>query len=133
MIYEAFFIFNQLPHQLERDIEFKHVTTEFKPAIKHTRLYGCTGNFEVIGYGNDGVNEGLKVRLVSIVAPDEQRENELRELVKNVPVLHITLSVSKDGAPKDTSKLAFDQPIPQDFGIISGLFGGFIGKPVFKA
>ena len=96
------------------------------------------GKFNVIGYGNDGKNEGLLVELVSVEIPDINDifcdVHEMYLLAKSIPVPHITLSVSKDGKPVDTGKLNFDQPIPDEFKdqIIIGTFGGFINKPYFK-
>lgn len=124
MIYEGFFIQNKLQGILEKDIVNKHITTEFRPKKTHKELYGKTATFNVIGYGNNDVNEGFKVEMVSC-------ENKaLRELFNNIPVPHITLSTSATGKPVDTAKLDF-QPVNRQ--TVTGKFGGFdSGKVVYE-
>ena len=124
MIYEAFFIQEQLDSTLEKDIQNKHITTEFRPKQTHQDLYGKTATFKVIGYGNDDKNEGFKVEMVSC------EDVALKELFDNIPLPHITLSVSNDGKPVNTAKLDF-QPVNGQ--IVTGKFGGFDnGTVVYK-
>ena len=92
--YEGFFITEELPHTLARDIEKKHITTEYKPAKTNDGLYGITADFEIIGYGNDGMNEGYKVRLVKIYAQDDQASRPGRcPAASNPP--HVCLTPSR--------------------------------------
>ena len=120
-IYEGFFIKEDLPSKLAKNIEYKHVTTEFKPARSHEDLYGITARFAITGYGNDDKNEGYLVKLVSC------ESDELVELFNSISVPHITLSTSIDGKPVNTKNLNFDS---FDGGIITATFGGFLGKPI---
>lgn len=126
VIYEGFFVKPnvELESKLEKDIEFKHITTQFKPEKSHEDLYGIEVNFIATKYGNDGINEGYKVKALNI------ENNELLELYNQIPNPHITLSVSKDGKPVNTSKLNFE-PIGEEI-IIPCIFGGFIGKPIYN-
>ena len=122
MMYEGFFVYDRLTGRLARDISNKHVTTEFRPAKSHESLYGKRAIFRVIGYANDGKNEGYKVELVSCEA------RELEDLYKAIPVPHLTLSVSEDGKPVNTARLNF-QPIKYSFEI-QAVFGGFTPEGV---
>lgn len=123
VIYEAFFVQGQLNSKLSKDIEFKHITTEFKPAKTHEHLYGQQATFMVTEYGNDEVNEGYRVKLVSC------ESDELRELYEAIPIPHITLSISPEGKAVNTKNLDFEHI---DEFIIFTKFGGFLGKPIYK-
>ena len=123
VVYEAFFVQGPLASKLSKDIEFKHITTEFKPAISHEHLYGQQATFVITGYGNDEVNEGYKVKLVSC------ESDELRELYETIPVPHITLSISPEGKAVNTKNLDFG---PTDEFTVLTKFGGFLGKPIYK-
>ena len=128
IIYEGFFVNSdiELPYTLDKDIDFRHITTEFKPAITHEHLYGQKIRVTLISYGNDSINEGVKVSLSSADS------DELVELFNNIAIPHITLSVSNEGKPVNTSKLDFNQPIPDNLPeVIECSFGGYIGKPIF--
>ena len=123
IIYEAFFVQDALSSKLCNDIEYKHITTEFKPAKCHEHLYGQRATFIVTGYCNDEVNEGYSVKLVSCDS------DELRELYETISIPHITLSVSSEGKPVNTKNLEF-KPI-NEF-LITTKFGGFVRKPIYK-
>lgn len=123
IIYEAFFVMGPLPSTLAKDIEFKHITTEFKPSISHEHLYGLEAKFIITEYGNDGINEGYKVDLISC------ESNELRELFETISIPHITLSISANGKAVNTKNLNFE-PV-SEFTVITK-FGGFLNKPIFK-
>jgi len=116
IVYEAFFVQNVLISKLYKNIEFKHITTEFKPVKSHEHLYGTEATFIITGYGNDGANEGYKVQLVSCDS------NELVELYRNILLPHITLSVSKEGKPINTNKLHFKEVKPF---LVKTKFGAF--------
>lgn len=123
VLYEGFFVIDELNHTLKKDIEFKHITTEFKPTKTHEYLYGKEAIFIVTGYGNNNINEGYSVSLISC------DNNELIELINNITIPHITLSVSLEGKPVNTAKLDFK---PTNSFKIRTRFGGFIGKPIFE-
>ena len=122
--YEGFFILNDLDSKLAKPIQYKHATTEYRPKELHTHFYGKTANFAIIGYGCDGVNEGYKVALLSC------EDEELEKLYSNIPVPHITLSVSSEGKAKDTRNLNFKDY--HDGTIIKAIFGGFCEKPILR-
>ena len=137
IIYEGFFIQNNLTGKLSKDIEFKHVTTEYKPAKTHEHLYGAVARFKVTGYGNDGINEGLSVALSSIdvseLGETRGKASELYELFQSIEVPHITLSISPEGKAVNTRFLDFSPQYKDDSTII-GIFGGFNGnKPILEA
>ena len=123
VVYEAFFVQGPLVSKLSKDIEFKHITTEFKPAVSHEHLYGQQATFVITGYGNDEVNEGYGVKLVSC------ESDELRELYETISVPHITLSISSEGKASNTKNLDFGST---DEFIILAKFGGFLGKPILR-
>lgn len=123
ILYEGFFVIDHLDSKLYKDIEHKHITTEFKPAKTHEHLYGKEATLIIIGYGNDSINEGYCVKMISC------EDDELQELYNNISIPHITLSVSEEGKPVNTSKLAFEQTIER---VIKCRFGGFTNKPIFE-
>ena len=123
VIYEAFFVLDNLESKLSNDVEFKHITTEFKPTITHEHLYGKEATFNVYAYGNDGVNEGYAVKLVSC------EDYELSEIYDGVEIPHLTLSTSADGKAINTAKLNFNDI---DNFTITTKFGGFRGRPIFE-
>lgn len=105
--YEAFFIKDiSLNGVLANDIDNKHITTAFMPEVRYPELYGKTARFKVVGYANDETNEGYKVELVSV------EDERLRALYEDIPVPHITLSISDDGQAKDTCDLKFENTTP---------------------
>ena len=123
VIYEAFFVQDDLLSTLSKDIEYKHITTEFKPSITHEHLYGQQATFLVTGYGNNRINEGYKVKLISC------ESNELKELYDSIDIPHITLSISEEGKAVNTQMLDF---MPTNEIKITTKFGGFLGKPIYK-
>ncbi|MDO4332677.1 MAG: hypothetical protein Q4C58_08315 [Eubacteriales bacterium] len=101
---------------LPKTIRDPHVTFAYMPRTVDETLFGEEMTIKMIGYGNDGRNEGVKVELSA--------DNPvLKEMMKRIEVPHITLAVSEEGAPVDTGKLHFEpiEPI-----MIVGKFGGFI-------
>ena len=132
MVYEGFFLNDSLQSSLEEDIEFKHVTVQYKPRKEHRDLYGAKARFRVVGYGKDEENEGLRVYLVtldvSMLETTQDKAAEILDLYHEVEVPHITLSVSKEGKPVNTKNLEFSDKIPKEYDhIISCTFGGFDG------
>lgn len=100
---------------LEKPIQYPHITLAFKPEDALEDKFGTTAKIKVVGYGNNGTNEGY---LCEIIPEDELLKNQ----AKSIKVPHITLSVSADGKPVDTSKLDFH---PIDPFVISGIYGAF--------
>lgn len=121
-IYSAIFT----PHikgTLDRDISDQHVTLSFGPSEEE--LYKILQHsdkpikLKIVGYGNDGKNEGLLVEIL---------DNEIPYFngSKNV---HITLSVSEDSTPVKTGDLVFDKEIPDHIPkIIYGTIGTFTAQ-----
>jgi hypothetical protein len=122
IIYEGFFVLDNLKSSLEKDIIDKHITTQFRPEITHEHLYGKKASFQIIGYGNNGINEGFLVNMISY------EDKELKTLFDKIPIPHITLSISNTGRAVDTSKLEFK---PINGQIIDTKFGGFNGQKIF--
>jgi hypothetical protein len=122
MIYEAFFIDCGLRASLEKDILYKHITTEFKPAITHEHLYGEPAWFKVVGYGCDGNNEAYKVEMVHC------DNDELKALYEQIDIPHITISTSATGKPVNSRYLEFKEIYPESKMLIKTTFGGFDGK-----
>ena len=106
--------------RLETLIENPHVTFQFRPKTVPAPLFGEKVRVKVVGYGNDGLNEGLKVE----VSTNNQM---LSTMAEEIRVPHITISVSADGKPVDTAKLAF-QPIEPFF--LEMTFGAFTPEGV---
>lgn len=125
VIYEGFFIIDKMDSNLDKDIEFKHITTEFRPTKTHEHLYGTMATFTITGYANNGINEGCSVALKSC------DNDELVDLFNNISVPHITLSVSNEGKPVNTKNLNFKDGFNGNT-IVHAVFGGFIGKPILR-
>lgn len=110
-----------LPHidgNLDKDIPNQHVTLAFKPdAEKFDVLLQHLGKgveVEVIGYGNDGKNEGLLVNIPDTI-PYFGAEQK-----------HITLSIDPKSSAVKTGFIPFDKPIPED--IASQLPDTLVGR-----
>ncbi len=114
-------LYQACPPQLEKTVDEPHVTINFRPESKQLHLdqVGSNAKIIAIGYGNDGKNEGLLVKV-------ESDDPEIQAAVDEVAVPHITLSYSKDSHPMYTSGLEFT-PLEQPFEI-SGTYGIFTRK-----
>ena len=77
-------------------------------------------DIEIVGYGNDGENEGYLCNVYSY-------DTFLAEQAKQIKIPHITISVSANGKPVNTAKIKFS-PIPK-FHLI-GIYGGFTSKGI---
>lgn len=105
-----------VPHtHLFRKIKFPHITLSYMPDYVDEELFGEQIIVRVIGYGNDGKNEGLKVAFVS-------GSSKLQEAFGKIEVPHITLSVSEDGEPVNTRYLNYTQVEPFE---LTGTYGGY--------
>ena len=100
---------------LSRIIQVPHVTFAFEPEQADECLFGERVRVEAVGYGNDGMNEGLKVKLHS-------GNREIMKLAQKLEVPHITLSVGQGGRSINTRYLEFEDIEPF---ILESRFGGY--------
>ena len=126
VIYTALFLnrkelYRLFPAALGKTVEFPHMTVKFRPEDAHAELFGTEAELKVVGYGNNGRCEGLKVEAVS-------GSEELNALLEEIPVQHITLSTGNGGKPVETSGLEF-APVGTPV-VLKGTFGGFVGAGV---
>lgn len=119
VFYEGLFVdaddlYQKIQPKLARKIRNPHVTTKFDPrgADLNLEQLGTGARIIAEGYGNDGKNEGLLVRI-------EADDPVIQEACDKLKVPHITLSVSEGGKPKDTEKLDF-KPLERSFEIKGG-------------
>lgn len=108
---------------LHRAIPYPHMTCVYRPEEIPEALFGTPVTVRVTGYGCDGENEALRVQF-------EELPKALRALAENIPVPHITLSVSEFGKSVNSGRLAFE---PVEPFLLKGIFGGFdeeTGAPV---
>ena len=108
------------PQRLEKKIEYPHITLVFKPEQVNTELFGSKARITVTGYGNDGENEGVLVKV-------EPEEETLRHAVLNLDTPHITLSIAEGAKAVNTRKLEFHSVEPV---VLEGIFGGMTADNV---
>ena len=103
---------------LEKPIKAPHITTSFKPTLEQLNLeqIGSGAKITAIGYGNDGKNEGLLVKI-------EADDPEIQKACDAVETPHITLSLGKDALAKNTAFLDF-QPLEKPIEL-TGTYGLF--------
>ncbi len=101
--------------RLHQDVLHPHVTFQYMPQIVPEELFEEKAEFKVVGYGNDGQNEGLLVEWLT-GAP------QLKQLYDEIKIPHITVSYAEYGSPVNTRYLDFKPITSFD---ISGVFGGF--------
>ena len=111
--YEGFFVdreelYRRAPAHLEHSVEKPHVTTKFAPDVPdlHLEQLGDKVKIVVIGYANNGKNEGFLVRI-------ESDDPGIQAIVDRIRNPHITLSYSEGSHPKDTIDLNF-QPLRKE-------------------
>ena len=102
--------------RLYRDVLYPHITFQYAPQTVHEDLFGEKAGFRVVGYGNNGQNEGLFVEWLS-------GSSGLKQLFDEIQVPHITLSYAENGRAVNTRYLDFEPVTPFN---ISGVFGGFL-------
>ena len=112
-------LFTQPPlmgtQRLAKESRNLHVTFLYKPAEVDTSLFGKRVKIVAVAYGNNGVNEGLKVELYA--------ENDtIAKMIAKIEVPHITLSVAENGESVNTRYIAFEPIAPFT---LCGVFGGF--------
>lgn len=105
-------------NELSHVIRHPHVTFGFRSQPVEGFHDGMRVNgFKVIGYGNDGVNEGLLVKI----------PKRMRRYYQGADQAHITLSLADGGNPKDTADLEFmplDKPFALDGGTTKSIMPG---------
>ena len=105
---------NQLAREpLDRKIPTPHITFVYEPESIPWEQFGKEVTVNVVGYGNNGENEALKVAFVQL--PDE-----LKTLASEIAVPHITLSVAKTGSSVNSKFLDFAPITPFP---LKGIFG----------
>lgn len=95
-----------------------HVTFEYGPSSVDTTLFGEEIMVTIVGYGNDGENEGVLVTISS-------ENDRIVDMVSKIPVPHITLAVSPEGKAVNTKFLQF---APVDPICIVGHYDGHIDE-----
>lgn len=100
---------------LDKIVQNPHITFSYKPVTVSKALFGQKVDIQIVGYGNDGKNEGLKVHAFA-------KNPQLQKMIAQIPTPHITLSVSKDSQAKNTKYLSFSpiEPI-----CLTGTYGGY--------
>ncbi len=104
--------YNSLPNEKVNP----HVTFEYHPASVDTCLFGEKIFVAILGYGNNGENEGLQVTLSC-------GNKQLSDMIKKIDRPHITLAVSSSGQAVNTKYLEFK---PVDPVYIVGCYDGHI-------
>lgn len=100
---------------LENIVLNPHVTFMYKPDKVILPLFGEKIKVTAIGYGNDGNNEGLKVRL-------KANNPIIQSMISKIEVPHITIAVSGGGKPVNTKNLCFEVIDPIE---LEGEYGGY--------
>ena len=101
---------------LFRMLPAPHATFVFCPDQVDESLFGEKIRVRATGYGNNGANEGLEVKLYST-------NRTIAEMIDRIEIPHITLSVGKGAKPYDTRFLEFHPIEPFE---LEGVFGGYI-------
>lgn len=100
--------------RLEKLIADPHMTLEYRPHHVDESLFGLQIKIHVVGYANDGENEGFKVE------PEIPADFPLTDQMHHIPVPHITISVAKGAAAVDTCSLPFKPCKPYTFTAVYG-------------
>ncbi len=100
-------------NRLEHVVKALHVTCHYRPKISHQEFYGSKVRLKILGYGNNGLNEGIRVEIDS-QNPQFKSKNE---------VPHITLSYADTSSPKATIGVEFTDI---EEVTITGVFGGYM-------
>lgn len=102
--------------RLDRIIKHPHVTFIFRPETVDESLFGKQLEVTVTGYGNDGKNEGVKVEL-------RCADPKISQMIGQIKVPHITISVDKSSRSVDTAGLDFKEV---ESAVLKATFGGYI-------
>lgn len=100
---------------LENEIHDPHITFLYRPEKTDRSLFGKSVQITILGYGNNGENEGVKVSLHSDCP-------QLQSMIEAIEVPHITIAVSNEGRPVNTAKLQFTDIEPIE---LTGIYGGY--------
>ena len=100
---------------LENDVRAPHVTFEYKPKEVDRSLFGTPVRIRIVGYGNDGENEWLKVQL-------DSSEPRMQRMIEELESPHITIAVCNGGEPANTKRLTFEEIEPIE---LTGKYGGY--------
>ena len=100
---------------LKNDVRDPHITFMYKPKEVIQSLFGEVIHVTIVGYGNDGTNEGLRVQL-------KANNPDIQFMINNIAVPHITIAVSDEGKPVNTKDLNFESINPIK---LEGKYGGF--------
>ena len=120
LIYEGFFIVGELGTKYDGWIEYKHVTSAFKPAEAHKHLYGTEVVIRITGRGRNERVEALSVKLESC------ENKELADIFASIPKPHITIATFGDGKPVEANGLSF-KPLKEER-LVTAVFGGFYSE-----
>lgn len=114
-------LYSSFPPHLSHKIRDPHVTVSYRPEANKVFLdaLGSKAKIHAVGYGNNGVNEGL---LVEVTAENPTIQKTLEERVApdhrtgelNKVPMHITLSIAEGAEAVNTKYLDFmplDNPI----------------------
>ena len=109
---------------LENDIQDPHITFAYRPNEVDQSLFGTAIQIKIVGYGNDGENEGVKVQLSS-------SEPHMQHMIDELETPHITIAVSNEGKPVNTKRLNFEEIEPVE---LTGKYGGYAkwGKVIVR-
>ncbi len=109
-------IYDLFPPSLSQQIRDPHVTAVFRPDAEKMFLdaLGSGAKINIVGYGNDGKNEGV---LVKVEAEDPGVQKALEDNVasdhqdgEDKPLMtHITLSIADGAAAYNTRNLEFSE------------------------
>ena len=104
-------LYDKAPAHLENIVENPHVTTNFAPDETQLHLdeLGSKARIFAVGYGNNGKNEGLLVKV-------ESDDPVIQAAVDAIDTPHITLSCSNDSHAMYTAGLEFS-PLEEPFEI----------------
>lgn len=110
---------------LENDILYPHITFEYMPQEVDRSLFGKPVQVKIVGYGNDGENEGVKVELSS-------EDPVLQSMIEKIEVPHVTIAVSDAGEPVNTRRLEFHEIEPIE---LTGIYGGYVdgGRVILRS
>lgn len=100
---------------LENDIQYPHITFAYEPKEVDESLFGEKIYIKIVGYGNNGLNEGLKVCL-------KTDNPTIQSMIDHIEVPHITIAVSNEGRPVNTKGLVFENIDPIE---MEGEYGGY--------
>lgn len=100
IIYTGFFIKGTIPALLPNPIHDLHITHIFHPNPIPHGLLGEEITVRLVGYANDGKNEGYKVEFVS-------GSDAAAEAFSEIKNPHVTVSLGKGGIAKTTGDMSF--------------------------